>query len=140
MISRPAAFSSRALLVTAMVGAALAIPALRVTGPYLAMMTIALAFIVEHGTIEWRDVTGGANGLMVFESPTLLGRTLAEAGEKCTLVIPACCGIVTAGGFPLENFAYLDAVKNILTVQSRDAGLFLLGFQPADSQVNERLP
>ena len=37
---------------------------------------------------------------------------------------------VTAGGFPLENFAYLDAVKNVLTVQSRDAGLFLLGFQP----------
>jgi ABC-type transport system involved in multi-copper enzyme maturation permease subunit len=37
---------------------------------------------------------------------------------------------VTAGGFPLENFAYLDAVKNPLTVQSRDAGLFLLGFQP----------
>ncbi len=35
---------------------------------------------------------------------TLLGRALAEAGEPCTLVIPACCGIVTAGGFPTTSY------------------------------------
>ena len=28
------------------------------------MVTIAFAFIVQHGAIEWRDLTGGANGLM----------------------------------------------------------------------------
>ena len=37
-----------AALVAGAIGALLAIPALRVTGPYLAMMTIAFAFIVEH--------------------------------------------------------------------------------------------
>ena len=31
---------------------------------------------------------------------TMLGRVLAELDEKCMLSIPACCGIVTAGGFP----------------------------------------
>ncbi len=35
---------------------------------------------------------------------TLLGRVLAEVGERCTLVIPACCGIVTAGGFPTTSY------------------------------------
>ncbi len=35
---------------------------------------------------------------------TFLGRALAEAQEKCTLVIPACCGIVTAGGFPTTSY------------------------------------
>ncbi len=35
---------------------------------------------------------------------TLLGRVLAEAGERCTLVIPACCGIVTAGGYPTTAY------------------------------------
>lgn len=35
---------------------------------------------------------------------TLLGRVLAENGEKCMLVIPACCGIVTAGGFPTTSY------------------------------------
>ncbi len=35
---------------------------------------------------------------------TFLGRALAEAREKCTLVIPACCGIVTAGGYPTTSY------------------------------------
>ncbi len=35
---------------------------------------------------------------------TLLGRALADAGETCTLVIPACCGIVTAGAFPTTSY------------------------------------
>src|ERR687897_724824 len=43
-------------LIAGIVGGLLALPALRVTGPYLAMVTIAFAFIVEHGTIEWRDL------------------------------------------------------------------------------------
>jgi pyruvate ferredoxin oxidoreductase beta subunit/2-oxoisovalerate ferredoxin oxidoreductase beta subunit len=36
---------------------------------------------------------------------TLLGRVLAERGESCFLAIPACCGIVTAGGFPTTSYA-----------------------------------
>ncbi len=35
---------------------------------------------------------------------TMLGRALEEAGEASTLVIPACCGIVTAGGFPTTSY------------------------------------
>ena len=35
---------------------------------------------------------------------TLLGRALEDAGENCTLVIPACCGIVTAGAFPTTSY------------------------------------
>tara|TARA_R110000787_G_scaffold211281_3_gene321078 strand:+ start:14278 stop:16815 length:2538 start_codon:yes stop_codon:yes gene_type:complete len=60
------------------VGFLLAIPALRVSGPYLAMMTIAFAFIIEHGAVEWRTLTGGSNGLMGFPSPELFGYILSE--------------------------------------------------------------
>ncbi len=35
---------------------------------------------------------------------TMLGRVLAEEGETCTLAIPACCGIVTAGAFPTTSY------------------------------------
>jgi len=35
---------------------------------------------------------------------TMLGRALEEAGDTCTLVIPACCGIVTAGAFPTTSY------------------------------------
>ena len=35
---------------------------------------------------------------------TMLDRALAEAGDTCSLVIPACCGIVTAGAFPTTSY------------------------------------
>ncbi|QCI12403.1 ATP-binding cassette domain-containing protein [Pseudomonas putida] len=55
----------------ALLGGLLAIPALRVSGPYLAMITIAFALVVHNGLIEWRGVTGGANGLMGIPLPSL---------------------------------------------------------------------
>ncbi len=53
-----------AAAVSGVTGALLAMPALRVRGPYLAMVTIAFGFIVENLAVEWRGVTGGQNGLM----------------------------------------------------------------------------
>lgn len=35
---------------------------------------------------------------------TMLGRALDEAGDSCSLVIPACCGIVTAGAYPTTGY------------------------------------
>jgi branched-chain amino acid transport system ATP-binding protein len=65
-------------VVSGLVGVLLALPALRVTGPYLAMVTIAFAFIVQHGTIEWRGLTGGANGLMGLLPPSIGSVSLGE--------------------------------------------------------------
>ncbi len=71
-------------LIAGVVGALLALPALRVTGPYLAMVTIAFAFIVQHGTIEWRDLTGGQNGLMGIVPPSIGGLIVsASARWRC---------------------------------------------------------
>src|SRR5262245_49808152 len=58
-------------VLAAAIGALLALPAMRVSGPYLAMMTIAFAFIVQHTAIEWRQLTGGQNGLMNIPQPVL---------------------------------------------------------------------
>lgn len=76
-------------LISAAVGLLLALPALRVSGPYLAMMTIAFAFIVEHGAVEWRALTGGANGLMGFPSPEIFGYALSEADMSLFAVVSA---------------------------------------------------
>jgi branched-chain amino acid transport system permease protein len=81
-------------LVSAACGFALALPALRVTGPYLAMMTIAFAFIVEHGAIEWRELTGGANGLMGFSGPTLFGHVLDDRGLALLAVALAAIALL----------------------------------------------
>ena len=68
-------------LLTGVIGALLALPALRASGPYLAMITIAFAFIVQHGTIEWKALTGGQNGLMGLVPPTLAGHPFARARD-----------------------------------------------------------
>lgn len=76
--------------VNALAGVLLAVPALRVAGPYLAMMTIAFAFIVEHAAIELRHLTGGHNGLMGFRAPEFGGRMFFEAEVAiCALVLAA---------------------------------------------------
>jgi ABC-type branched-subunit amino acid transport system ATPase component/ABC-type branched-subunit amino acid transport system permease subunit len=62
-----------AALLCGLVGALLALPAMRVRGPYLAMVTIAFGFIVEHVAVEWRDLTGGQNGIMGIPQPGAMG-------------------------------------------------------------------
>jgi branched-chain amino acid transport system ATP-binding protein len=58
-----------AIIVVAAISAVLSVPALRVTGPYLAMVTIAFGFIVESVSIEWADLTGGSSGVANVPAP-----------------------------------------------------------------------
>jgi ABC-type branched-subunit amino acid transport system ATPase component/ABC-type branched-subunit amino acid transport system permease subunit len=57
------------MVVAAIVGAAVGAAALRVSGPYLAMVTIAFGIIVEHVLVEWVSLTGGPGG--IFNIPKL---------------------------------------------------------------------
>lgn len=54
-----------ATLLTAAVGAAVALPVMRMTGIYLAVATLAFAVIVEQVIVHWVSVTGGFRGLLV---------------------------------------------------------------------------
>ena len=76
-----------AVLVVAAISAALSIPALRVTGPYLAMVTIAFGFIVESVSIEWRDLTGGSSGLAGIPAPFGTGGTALLACGLCAAAL-----------------------------------------------------
>src|ERR1700719_1548703 len=69
-------------------GIVLALPALRVAGPYLAMVTIAFGFIVENGAIEWRSLTGGANGIVNIPPPAIEGHEFSLRDiALCTVVL-----------------------------------------------------
>ena len=54
-----------AALLSACAGLLVGIPAIRVSGLYLAMVTLAFAIIVEHVIGRWSSVTGGFTGLPV---------------------------------------------------------------------------
>jgi len=66
-----------AIGVTAVFGAILALPALRVTGPYLAMVTLAFGTIVQILINEMDWLTNGPMGIKL-EKPSLLGHKLDE--------------------------------------------------------------
>ena len=66
-----------AIMITAAFGALLALPALRVTGPYLAMVTLAFGTIIQILINEMTFLTEGPLGIKL-NKPVLLGHQLNE--------------------------------------------------------------
>ncbi|HTG96495.1 MAG TPA: ATP-binding cassette domain-containing protein [Burkholderiales bacterium] len=96
-----------AALVATLTGALLALPAVRVKGPYLAMVTIAFGFIVEHAAVEWRGLTGGQNGLMGTFAPSGFG----ERGVA--LLSIAVSAIATLAYHGLEKSRFGKAMRAV---------------------------
>ncbi|XYJ08756.1 branched-chain amino acid ABC transporter ATP-binding protein/permease [Telluria sp. B2] len=65
------------ILGTALFGAVLALPALRVTGPYLAMVTLAFGTIIQILINEMSFITQGPMGITLTK-PSVFGRELHE--------------------------------------------------------------
>jgi len=80
-------------------GIALAAPALRVSGPYLAMVTIAFGVIVERILIEWVGVTGGFGGLTGIPKPALLGPLLGLSPLRETVLLTVVLAFLGAFSF-----------------------------------------
>ncbi len=81
-----------AALLAGATGALLAMPAMRVRGPYLAMVTIAFGFVIENIAVEWRGVTGGQNGIMGVGKPALVDSERAVAIATIVLAALATFG------------------------------------------------
>ena len=67
------------IVVTAAFGALLALPALRVTGPYLAMVTLAFGTIIQILINEMTFLTEGPLGIKI-PKPSIAGQQLNEHG------------------------------------------------------------
>lgn len=64
---------------TGLIGYLVGLPALRLHGIYLAIATLAFAFIVEEILARWEHVTNGNEGLML-SAPSLFGLKLGQNG------------------------------------------------------------
>lgn len=117
-----------AAVVTAIVGALLALPAVRVSGPYLAMVTIAFGFIIHHGLIEWRSVTGGANGLAGVPMPET-GPLSADTG----LALMACALMVASLVF-FHRLVGSGWGRAIRSVKATEIAARSLGFSPLQTK------
>jgi len=69
-----------ALVMSALVGAILGLPALRLKGHYLAMMTIGFGIIIVQLLNEWEGITGGVMGINAVPAPSIFGETISATG------------------------------------------------------------
>jgi ABC-type branched-subunit amino acid transport system ATPase component/ABC-type branched-subunit amino acid transport system permease subunit len=100
-----------AIALAALVGGLLALPALRVRGPYLAMVTIAFGFVVENGASEWKTLTGGQNGIMSVPTVKAFGTTFGERGVA--LLAIALCAILVLGFWRLSRSQWGSAMRAV---------------------------
>ncbi|MHC2107220.1 branched-chain amino acid ABC transporter ATP-binding protein/permease [Methylobacterium sp. CM6246] len=114
-----------AALLSALVGVVLAVPAMRVKGPYLAMVTIAFGFIVEHALIEGGALTGGQNGLVVTGGPSLFGIPFAERELAILSVLAAGMSL-----YGFHRLALSRLGQAMCAVRDTDVAAASLGFDP----------
>ena len=110
-------------LLAGVVGALLAAPALRVRGPYLAMVTIAFGFIVEHSAVEWRGLTGGQNGIMGIQAPVVLGLAFGERGAALAAI--AVAALLTLGFWMLSRSSLGAAMRAVRDAEFAAASIGL---------------
>ncbi|KQP11229.1 ABC transporter [Methylobacterium sp. Leaf99] len=114
-----------ATALSGLVGIVLAVPAMRVKGPYLAMVTIAFGFIVEHALIEGGALTGGQNGLVVTGGRTLFGLPFAERELAILAVLMAGAAL-----FGFHRLARSRLGRAMRAVRDADVAAASLGFDP----------
>jgi ABC-type branched-subunit amino acid transport system ATPase component/ABC-type branched-subunit amino acid transport system permease subunit len=74
-------------------GLIIALPTLKLEGPYLAMVTIAFGIIVNSVAIEWSELTGGTQGVLNIPRPVIAGFRLGLEGQFVLIV--AMAAVVT---------------------------------------------
>jgi branched-chain amino acid transport system permease protein len=75
------------ILVTALFGIILAIPALKVKGSYLALLTMGFGEVVRIVMINWTPVTNGTAGIRAIESPKIFGFTFDTLTKYYFLIV-----------------------------------------------------
>jgi branched-chain amino acid transport system ATP-binding protein len=120
------AATAGAIVLVSIVGGLLAMPALRVRGPYLAMVTIAFGFIVEHVTIEWRDLTGGGNGLVLSAPPSMFGYPLSERSLAIAGIVLVFAGLVLFERLKRSGWGYAMRAARDTEVATRSLGIDLV--------------
>jgi branched-chain amino acid transport system ATP-binding protein len=118
------------ILATTGMGVAVAAPALRVTGPYLAMVTIAFGIIVERVLIEWVGLTGGFGGLSSIPKPVLFGLQPALKDVVLIAVVVAFIAL-----WSLAQLAQHPWGKAFQAVRDDETAAISLGLNPLTVRV-----
>ncbi|MEZ5741145.1 MAG: branched-chain amino acid ABC transporter permease [Burkholderiaceae bacterium] len=71
------------MLVVAALGMVIALPALRIGGDYLVIVTLALQVIVTTVLLNWTSLTGGTDGIRAIPRIEMFGQVLDRRASSC---------------------------------------------------------
>jgi ABC-type branched-subunit amino acid transport system permease subunit len=98
------------VVLTAAVGMLVALPALRIGGDHLVIVTLALQIIVIAIMINWRSVTGGTDGISAIPKIVLWGRSLDTPARFLPLALAAAVACL-AVAWRLAKSPFARAVR-----------------------------
>lgn len=79
-----------AMIVSGVFGLILAIPALKIKGKYLVLLTIGFGEIIRLVLLNWQEVTGGTSGVLRIQSPAIFGFQFDTLQKYYFLVLIFC--------------------------------------------------
>ena len=103
-------------------GVAVAVPANRMTGIYLAIATLAFSQIVEQVVVRWESVTRGFQGLPV-PAPSLFGHPLSAAWEFYYL----CLAVLVVVAFGSVNLMRSPTGRAMVAIRDSEISAQSLG-------------
>jgi branched-chain amino acid transport system permease protein len=115
---------------TGLIGLVIGLPAIRVSGLYLAMVTLAFAILTEHVIGRWKSVTGGFNGISV-NSPVLFGLDLSKLQSFYYL----CLAVLVIVLLGLLNLMRAKTGRAFMGVRDSEAAAYSLGIWVAGYKV-----
>lgn len=102
-----------ALLMAAVVSVLVALPSFRVTGDYLVVATIATQVLLETIFFNWRDVTGGAEGLYGLVDASIFGVSVVAQPERFMMVAVFFAALACGFGWLLVRAPFGTSLKSI---------------------------
>ena len=111
------------MLIPAVLGALLAAPALRVKGPYLAMVTIAFGLVLQNVLIEAEPLTGGFNGISNIDKPMLGGEPLSLRAHVGVIVAVAGVALFLFAVIARSRFGKLLRAVRDSEIAARSIGI-----------------
>lgn len=117
VVSAPAA-----ILLAAAAGVVIGLPALRLTGIYLAIATLAFGFIVEEVIARWESMTGGSAGMLV-SGLDLAGFRLE--GQYSFYYL--CVGCIVVVGFAVFNLLRSPTGRAFIAIRDSEVSAQSMG-------------
>jgi branched-chain amino acid transport system permease protein len=111
-------------------GVAIGLPAIRVSGLHLAVVTLAFSILTEHAIGRWKSLTGGHSGLAVPD-PMLFGYSLGSPIAFYFL----CLALLAAVLLALLNLLRSATGRAFIGVRDSEAAAQGLGIHVAQTKV-----